>query len=65
MHDPITGTPLALIKVFRPDVLVKGADYTVETVVGSDVVLGYGGKVLLAELKQGQSTTNLIARMNS
>ena len=58
-------TPLALIETFRPDVLVKGADYTVETVVGSDVVLGYGGKVLLAELKPGQSTTNLIARMNS
>ena len=58
-------TPLELIKAFRPDVLVKGADYTVETVVGSDIVLGYGGKVVLAELKQGQSTTNLIARMNS
>jgi D-beta-D-heptose 7-phosphate kinase/D-beta-D-heptose 1-phosphate adenosyltransferase len=58
-------TPLELITTFRPDVLVKGADYTVETVVGSDVVLGYGGKVVLAELKQGQSTTNLIARMNS
>lgn len=58
-------TPLELIKTFRPDVLVKGADYTVETVVGSDIVLGYGGEVVLAELKQGQSTTNLIARMNS
>lgn len=58
-------TPLELIKAFRPDVLVKGADYTIETVVGSDLVLGYGGKVVLAELKQGQSTTNLIARMNS
>ncbi len=58
-------TPLDLIKAFRPDVLVKGADYTVETVVGSDVVLGYGGKVVLADLKPGQSTTNLIARMNS
>jgi D-beta-D-heptose 7-phosphate kinase/D-beta-D-heptose 1-phosphate adenosyltransferase len=58
-------TPLDLIKAFQPDVLVKGADYTVETVVGSDIVLGYGGKVVLAELKQGQSTTNLIARMNS
>ncbi|WP_297507635.1 D-glycero-beta-D-manno-heptose-7-phosphate kinase [uncultured Caulobacter sp.] len=57
-------TPLDLIKAFRPDVLVKGADYTIETVVGSDVVLGYGGRVLLAELKPGQSTTNLIARMN-
>jgi D-beta-D-heptose 7-phosphate kinase/D-beta-D-heptose 1-phosphate adenosyltransferase len=58
-------TPLALIEAFRPDVLVKGADYTVETVVGSDLVLGYGGQVVLAQLKQGQSTTNLIARMNS
>ncbi len=58
-------TPLDLIKAFHPDVLVKGADYTVETVVGSDIVLGYGGKVVLAQLKQGQSTTNLIARMNS
>jgi D-beta-D-heptose 7-phosphate kinase/D-beta-D-heptose 1-phosphate adenosyltransferase len=58
-------TPLELIMAFRPDVLVKGADYTIETVVGSDIVLGYGGQVVLAELKQGQSTTNLIARMNS
>ena len=58
-------TPLDLIKAFRPDVLVKGADYTIETVVGSDVVLGYGGKVLLAQLKAGQSTTNLIGRMNA
>jgi D-beta-D-heptose 7-phosphate kinase/D-beta-D-heptose 1-phosphate adenosyltransferase len=58
-------TPLELIKAFHPDVLVKGADYTVETVVGSDVVLGYGGKVLLADLKQGQSTTALIGRMNA
>jgi D-beta-D-heptose 7-phosphate kinase/D-beta-D-heptose 1-phosphate adenosyltransferase len=58
-------TPLNLIKAFRPDVLVKGADYTVETVVGSDVVLGYGGKVVLAQLKAGQSTTNLIGRMNA
>jgi D-beta-D-heptose 7-phosphate kinase/D-beta-D-heptose 1-phosphate adenosyltransferase len=58
-------TPLDLIKAFKPDVLVKGADYTVETVVGSDVVLGYGGKVVLAELKQGQSTTALIGRMNA
>ena len=58
-------TPLNLIQAFRPDVLVKGADYTVETVVGSDVVLGYGGRVLLADLKQGQSTTALIGRMNA
>lgn len=58
-------TPLDLIEAFRPDVLVKGADYTVETVVGSDLVLGYGGQVVLARLKAGQSTTALIERMNS
>jgi D-beta-D-heptose 7-phosphate kinase/D-beta-D-heptose 1-phosphate adenosyltransferase len=58
-------TPLSLIAAFRPDVLVKGADYTVQTVVGSDIVLGYGGKVLLAALKPNQSTTALIGRMNA
>lgn len=56
-------TPLALITALKPDVLVKGADYTVETVVGSDVVLGYGGKVVLANLEDGHSTTGTIQRM--
>ena len=55
-------TPLALIEAIRPDVLVKGADYTVDAVVGSDVVASYGGTVLLAPLRQGVSTTNIIAR---
>jgi D-beta-D-heptose 7-phosphate kinase/D-beta-D-heptose 1-phosphate adenosyltransferase len=58
-------TPLELITAIKPDVLVKGADYTVETVVGSDVVLANGGRVVLADLKAGQSTTALIARANS
>ena len=53
-------TPLALIEALRPDVLVKGADYTVETVVGADVVMGYGGRVVLADLMAGKSTTNII-----
>jgi D-beta-D-heptose 7-phosphate kinase/D-beta-D-heptose 1-phosphate adenosyltransferase len=44
-------------------VLVKGADYTVDTVVGADVVQGYGGRVVLATLVDGQSTTGTIARM--
>jgi len=57
-------TPLALIQALQPDVLVKGADYTVETVVGADVVLARGGRVLLAPLINGQSTTDTIARMN-
>ncbi len=55
-------TPLNLIAALRPDVLVKGADYTVETVVGSDLVLGWGGRVELVELAADQSSTRLIAR---
>lgn len=56
-------TPLTLIERLKPDVLVKGADYTVETVVGAEVVLKAGGRVVLAELVPGKSTTNTIARM--
>lgn len=58
-------TPLTLIEALRPDILVKGADYTVETVVGADKVMGWGGKVVLAALEPGQSTTNTIRRLNS
>ncbi len=57
-------TPLDLISAVLPDVLVKGADYTVATVVGADVVQAHGGKVLLAPLVGGQSTTNIIACLN-
>jgi D-beta-D-heptose 7-phosphate kinase/D-beta-D-heptose 1-phosphate adenosyltransferase len=57
-------TPLELIKALRPDVLVKGADYRVDQVVGGDLVTGWGGRVFLAELQQGHSTTATIARMN-
>jgi len=56
-------TPLELIRAIRPDLLVKGADYSVATVVGSDIVQAYGGKVYLAELAEGHSTTNVIRRM--
>lgn len=58
-------TPLNLIERLLPDVLVKGADYTVETVVGADVVMKAGGRVVLAELVPGKSTTNTIARMTA
>ncbi|MGE5476628.1 MAG: D-glycero-beta-D-manno-heptose-7-phosphate kinase [Bacteroidales bacterium] len=58
-------TPLELIRALKPDVLVKGADYTVETVVGAADVMGWGGKVVLANLVDGQSTTNTIKRMKS
>lgn len=58
-------TPLRLINAIRPDVLVKGADYAVEAVVGADVVQGYGGRVLLARLEDGHSTTATLARMTA
>ncbi|MDX9689229.1 MAG: D-glycero-beta-D-manno-heptose-7-phosphate kinase [Proteobacteria bacterium] len=58
-------TPLELIKAIRPNVLIKGADYTVDTVVGSDLVQGWGGEVVLANLVEGQSTTNTIKKMQA
>jgi D-beta-D-heptose 7-phosphate kinase/D-beta-D-heptose 1-phosphate adenosyltransferase len=58
-------TPLSLIETLEPDVLVKGADYTVDNVVGADVVLRRGGKVLLAELVPAHSTTNTLKRVSS
>jgi D-beta-D-heptose 7-phosphate kinase/D-beta-D-heptose 1-phosphate adenosyltransferase len=57
-------TPMALIKRFKPDVLVKGADYTKDTVVGAKEVEGWGGRVVLAKLVDGQSTTATIRKMN-
>ena len=56
-------TPLALIDALRPDLLVKGADYRHDQVVGADVVEAYGGKVMLADLAPGHSTTATIARI--
>ena len=56
-------TPLELIAALRPDVLVKGADYTIEQVVGADLVQGWGGQVVLVDLEQGHSTTGTIRRM--
>jgi len=58
-------TPIELIRALRPDVLVKGADYRLDQVVGADVVQGYGGRVLLAEILAGHSTTGTIARVGA
>ena len=58
-------TPLDLIKAIRPSLLVKGSDYTVETVVGSDLVQSWGGQVVLASLIDGQSTTATINRLKT
>ncbi|MDX2221883.1 MAG: D-glycero-beta-D-manno-heptose 1-phosphate adenylyltransferase [Rhodospirillaceae bacterium] len=56
-------TPIDEITALRPDVLVKGADYSRATVVGADVVESYGGRVLLADLVPSFSTTATIAAL--
>ena len=56
-------TPLKTIEAIRPDILVKGADYRVDQVVGADRLKAWGGKVILADLIEGQSTTATIARL--
>jgi D-beta-D-heptose 7-phosphate kinase/D-beta-D-heptose 1-phosphate adenosyltransferase len=56
-------TPIALIERLRPDVLIKGADYTREGVVGGDAVESWGGVVRLATFSDGYSTTRTIEKM--
>ncbi len=56
-------TPMALIEAARPDVLIKGADYAEDEVVGGAFVKSYGGEVRLAEIVEGYSTTEAISRM--
>lgn len=56
-------TPKILIETLIPNVLVKGGDYTLGTVVGADVVQSHGGTVHLVKLVEGHSTTNTVSRM--
>ena len=56
-------TPLELISTLRPDVLVKGGNYTAEEVVGRDLVESYGGRVELIDFVDGKSTTNIINKI--
>jgi len=58
-------TPEALIKLLRPDVLVKGGDYNINTIVGADFVQSYGGKVEIIPFVQGYSTTSIIERIKT
>ena len=55
-------TPLEILKILQPDVLMKGADYSRAQVVGADLVESYGGRVELLPLKDGYSTTAIIQR---
>ena len=56
-------TPLELIKVLLPDVIVKGGDYTIDQVVGGKEVMANGGKVIINPIVEGFSTTSLIEKM--
>ncbi len=58
-------TPEALIAALLPDVLFKGADYSMDQVVGADIVRAHGGQVKLIPLEAGHSTTKTIARMGA
>lgn len=56
-------TPRELILALHPDVLVKGGDYSVESMVGAPEVLGWGGEAVVVPLTPGQSTTRIIQRL--
>jgi D-beta-D-heptose 7-phosphate kinase/D-beta-D-heptose 1-phosphate adenosyltransferase len=58
-------TPIELIKTLKPDVLVKGGDYTLETIVGSKEVLDAGGRVEIIPIKEGFSTTGIIEKISA
>ncbi|MBO6513670.1 MAG: D-glycero-beta-D-manno-heptose 1-phosphate adenylyltransferase [Phycisphaerales bacterium] len=58
-------TPIKLIEAIKPDVLVKGGDYTIDSVVGADFVIDNGGRVELIDLVDGLSTTSTIDRMKN
>jgi D-beta-D-heptose 7-phosphate kinase/D-beta-D-heptose 1-phosphate adenosyltransferase len=56
-------TPLALIRLLRPQMLVKGGDWSAETVVGREIVEAEGGRVVLVPYQAGFSTTEIIDRI--
>lgn len=58
-------TPLELINAVKPDVLVKGGDYTIEQIVGSKEVIANGGRVVINPIMEGFSTTGIIAQIKS
>jgi len=56
-------TPMELLKLIKPDVIIKGAQYSKEEVVGADFVESYGGEVRLAPMVEGISTTDIVKRI--
>jgi D-beta-D-heptose 7-phosphate kinase/D-beta-D-heptose 1-phosphate adenosyltransferase len=58
-------TPQRLIEILLPDVLVKGADYALEAIVGREIVEAHGGEVVRLPLVPGRSTSSLLARLQA
>jgi rfaE bifunctional protein nucleotidyltransferase chain/domain len=58
-------TPLELIKAIRPDVIVKGGDYTLNQIIGAKEVMEYGGKIIINPIVEGYSTTGLIQKIQN
>jgi len=58
-------TPIEIIKLIQPDVLVKGGDYTLDTIVGAKEVIAHGGTVEIVPLLEGFSTTNIIEKISN
>ena len=58
-------TPLELVRMVQPDLIVKGGDYTPESVVGADIVSARGGEVLICPILEGRSTTGTIEKSKS
>jgi len=56
-------TPFHLVQVIAPDVIVKGGDYSPETIVGADLVTARGGRVVVIPLVEGHSTTSTIEKL--
>lgn len=56
-------TPFHLVQVIAPDVIVKGGDYSPETIVGADLVTARGGRVVVIPLVDGHSTTSTIEKL--
>ena len=58
-------TPLDLINLIEPDVIVKGGDYTVEQIAGAKEVISNGGRVVINPIIEGYSTTNIIDKLKN
>jgi D-beta-D-heptose 7-phosphate kinase/D-beta-D-heptose 1-phosphate adenosyltransferase len=56
-------TPMELVRALKPNVIVKGGDYTRESIVGAREVEGWGGETVIIPLTAGQSTTSIIDKL--